>query len=1132
MVMRRNIMAINLRKSIFRSLGRYLAIMAIIALGASIFVGLRMTKADMVATGQRYIQDQKMMDIRLISTYGWTEDQVEDARALDASSDAEGQIYKDLIMRVVGTEAESVFRVYSIPERINVPVLVAGRMPENPNECLADGYQNGEDIIGRTYVLSSGNDEEVFEEMSCKELTVVGIVSTPLYMDMNRGTTTVGNGSIANYLLVPEDTFAVDYFTEIQLTIPGRHQIYSKEYNETLDRVISELETDAERLAWERFDQIRSEAEEAYADGLKEYREGEQEFQEEKRKAEEELEDAEKKLRDGEKDLEAVKYMLIVSRSKIDAGWKELEAGKQQLEESLAPIYEVRDLANAAIDEKEALIGNREQQIANELALVDRGIEEADNALMYADAVLQEEQGMSAAQVQNRITELDGSIDRITLLITEAELTGEGEKAEELRMERVVLQEEKERLQTAYAPYQKLLDGKTELLRQKALLESGELIREITPELIAMERKAVSDAFDLAMGLLGSYFEEIEAAEQQLRSAELQYSQGWNQWHQGQRDLEEGWKEFEKGKREFDREISDAEKKLADGWQELMDAREEIDALEEPKSYVLDRTTNIGYNSLDSASDIVEGVSKVFPAFFLLVAALVCITTMTRMVEEERTQIGTLKALGYSNGAIMSKYLLYAGSSALLGCGMGVLLGSVIFPKILWEAYKIMLYIPGELVLTFDWKLCAMVVGMYTAAMLLVTWYCCYKSLQEVPAELIRPKAPAVGKRLLLEYLPFWNRISFLNKVTIRNIFRYRQRLAMMLVGVGGCTALLLTGFGLRDSIVNIVDFQFSEITTYDMTVYFSEGQDENDQKEFRERFDDRIEKLLFYHQISAELDANDQTREIYFIAADKEVEGFIDFHRGDQKLDYPGVDQMLLSVGVAEAMGVSVGDTVTIRNADMQSMQLAVSGIYDNHVENYAIVAPETIERQWAEEPEFQMAFVKCGAEEGTHELGAEIASMEGVMNVSVSEDLAFMVRNMMGALDLVVVVIVFCAGLLAAIVLYNLTNININERLREIATIKVLGFKAGETAMYIFKENLTLSVMGAAFGLGLGRLLLEFVMSQIKIDMVWFRARLLEPSFVWSIVLTILTAVIVDFIFYFRLEKINMAEALKSVE
>ena len=626
--------------------------------------------------------------------------------------------------------------------------------------------------------------------------------------------------------------------------------------------------------------------------------------------------------------------------------------------------------------------------------------------------------------------------------------------------------------------------------------------------------------------------QEMWANETKLNNAEKKINIGWGEWKQGKKELEDGWEDYKQAKQDAEKELADAEAELKDAEEELLDARDEIDSMDTPDLTILDRNSNVGYNNLDSSSDIVAGVSRVFPVFFILIAALVCITTMTRMIDEERTQIGTLKALGYTDREIMNKYLIYSGSGAVLGCALGIAAGSTIFPQILWKAYCIMLSIQPNVVLTVNWPLSLAVLVTYTAIMLFVTWWCCHKTLAENPAELIRPKAPEAGKQIFVEKLPFWKRISFLNKVTIRNIFRYKQRLAMMLIGIGGCTALLLTGFGLRDSISNVAAYQFENVTKYDMSVYFREEPSERQQGKFIKAVEHDASNRMFYHQSSVEVDFDNRVKEVYLLSGGDEMTEFIDFHKGETPLSLPEKNQVLLSSGVAENLGIRQGDEVILRNSDLEELHLTVSAIYDNHVYNYAIVSPETITEQWGREPEYQMAFicVKDGAD--VHALGAAISDLSFVMNVAVSEDLAATVGRMMEALDLVVWVIVFCAGLLAVTVLYNLTNININERIREIATIKVLGFNAAETASYVFKENLALTVVGALLGLVFGKLLLIFVMSQIKIDMVWFTV-LTEPvSYLWSIGLTLLSALVVDFVFYFRLDKINMAEALKSVE
>ena len=1158
MVMRKNMMRRNLQQSIWRSLGRYIAIMAIIALGASIFVGLLMTKSDMVATGQKYTDEQNMFDLRLVNSYGWTEKQLQQVETFPGIVDAEGVFYTDIIASWGMESEESVYRFYTIPETVNCLVLCGGRMPEAPNECLADGYHADESILGSQVVLSSLNEEDALETAVYDTYTVVGYVSTPLYMDMNRGTTSVGSGSISNYFFVPKEGMDADYYAEIHVTMPGSWKIYSEDYNDAMDALAEELECLAEPLAWERLEQVRSEAEEEYADGYQEYLDGEEEYRKGKEEGQQKLNDAFIELTDGEREMAEAEQLLIDGEKQIKDGKQATVDGRKTLSDSRKTLADAKASTYAQLADANTELLKNYQTVSNNLLLVNNGLLELDAGMLELETGI--------TQLESGLEQLDSGIEMIEMLVGVLDISMEAaQKALEFAQNSEIVDEEHlkelearvaelEAKQAEYATQlsdlqnqrveygaqlEELYLTRTELTAQKQELEANKKILEQAQaaidagflELQAGQTQA-DNQFAVAEAQIEAGEAQMDAAEQELILREEEIAQGWIDLEEGKQDLAEGWVEYYDGLREMRTELRDGRQELDEAKQELAKARKTIDDMTDVRLHVLDRNTNIGYASLDSSSDIVAGVSRVFPAFFLLVAALVCITTMTRMVEDERTQIGTLKALGYSNKAIIGKYLAYAGSSALLGCGLGVLAGSVAFPTILWEAYKIMLFISDRVVLTFNWWLCLAVVGTYTAVILAVTWYCCRRALEEVPAELIRPKAPEAGKQLVFERMGFWSRISFLNKVMIRNIFRYKQRLAMMLVGIGGCTALLLTGFGLRDSIVNIVDFQYEEVTVYDMEVYFVDGMTGIQQEDFLEDTRETCEDVMFYHQTSVEVDFGNRTREIYMIAASEDIRRFIDFHNDDGPLEMPGVNQVLLSVGTAEAMGVAVGDTIRIRDSEMNTLEVTVSGIYYNHVYNYAIVLPETVEQQWGEAPEQQMALVKVVDGLDIYSTAAQITGLDNVMNVSVSADMADMVRNMMAALDLVVVTIVVCAAMLAAIVLYNLTNINITERIREIATIKVLGFRAGETAAYVFKENMALSVVGTILGLGLGKLLLIFVMSQVKIDMVWFDARILTPSFVWSIVLTILTACIVDFIFYFRLEKINMAEALKSVE
>ena len=1156
MVMKKSAMGANLRQSIRKSFGRYIAIVAIIALGSALFMGLLMTKSDMVATGQVYMDRQDMFDLRLMNSYGWTEEYVREIAALDEIEEAEGVTYIDLIASM-GDGEDGVHRFYTIPQKLDRVSLRAGRMPEGPNECLADGFRYGKEALGKTITIAESNDEDSLEAVTERTFTVVGIVASPLYMDMNRGTTTVGSGTISSFVYVPEGVLDLDYYPEIHVTIPGNFKIYSDAYNDAMTQAADALEPKLEPLAQRRLEDVVDQAKEAYRDGLETYSEGYREFIKGKVEAERELEDAQKQLEDAQQELTDNEKMLTDGEKALVDGKAALLQGEKTLEESRKTLASSKAAAYKSLSESTTSLMSQFQSLSEEMEdLKEDALSLSTERIALNSQILPLETQKTTlesqiSQTRTMLSILDTSIQGAEKALEIAQANGADEetlaqlvqeletlKAQKTEYEETLSRQEAEKaaLESQLAP----LYAQRETLQQKQDSLDAEMeglqasLDSITQGLLELvvTQSMMDNEFAAAEAQLEAAKAQIASGKLELELQEKTIAEGWTALGEGKKTLAEKWDEFQSGKAEVLEKLEEGEKELSDAALQLEKARKAIWEMSENDILILDRTSNVGYNNLESSSDIVQGVSRVIPVFFILVASLVCITTMTRMIEEERTQIGTLKALGYSSNAIISKYLLYSGSGAILGCGLGVAVGSVVFPMILWQAYCIMLYIQPSVVLTVNWPLCLGVVALYTGTILLVTWYCCRRTLREEPAELIRPKSPDPGKKVIFEYFPFWKHIGFLNKVTIRNVFRYRQRLAMMLVGIGGCTALLVTGFGLRDSIMNVVDCQFQEVALYDMEIYFREDLDASAQAAFRREVSEDAERLMFFQQSSVDISFDGGTKEVYMLCADDGLVDFVDLHKDENPIPMPEPGQVVLSAGVAENLGISVGDQVDIRNADLQSMTLAVSGVYDNHVYNYAIVSPQTIREQWGQEPELQMAYLIMKPDRDVHTLGAQITGMDSVMNVIISQDLADMVGGMMDAMNMVIWVIVFCAGLLAVIVLYNLTNININERIREIATIKVLGFNAGETGAYVFKENLALTVAGSVFGLLLGRLMLLFVMSQIRIDMVWFKA-LVEPrSYLWSLALTLLSAIVVDFIFYFRLDKINMAEALKSVE
>ncbi len=619
---------------------------------------------------------------------------------------------------------------------------------------------------------------------------------------------------------------------------------------------------------------------------------------------------------------------------------------------------------------------------------------------------------------------------------------------------------------------------------------------------------------------------EYEDGKRRYADGKQTYRDGLAEYEEGLADYEEGLKKYQDGEREL-------EEKTADAREELADAKRELKDLKTPDIWVLERNTNIGYACFESDSEIVAQVARVFPVFFVLVAALVCMTTMGRMVEEQRTQIGVLKALGYSEGSIMAKYLFYSGSAALLGSLLGYSVGIFLFPGVIWTSYQLM-YQKMSMQFIFDWKLLLFSTAAALACSMGMTWLVCRYELSETSASLMRPKAPKPGKRVFLEYVPaVWTRIKFLHKVSIRNLFRYKGRFFMMIAGIGGCTALLLTGFGMKDSIAGFAELQYEEILTADAEITFQSC------AKLPDGVEERIAKTGARHVLLREgawdLIAGEHVKEITLIVPERtdQIGEYVHFHTTEGGLlEFPGKNEALICNGLAERYGVGVGDEVTLRDPDMKELRVRISGIFENHVYNYVYLSPETMEEQLGKEMEYNSAYLEFPEGTDHYKLSAEIAGEEDVTSVTLYSEMKERLSKMMGSLNYIVILVIACAAGLAFIVLYNLTNINITERLREIATIKVLGFFRGETAAYVFRENVVLTSMGAIAGLFLGVLLHRYVMAQIVVDMVSFKSRILPVSFFYSVILTFLFTVFVNAVMERKLEGINMAESLKSVE
>ena len=575
------------------------------------------------------------------------------------------------------------------------------------------------------------------------------------------------------------------------------------------------------------------------------------------------------------------------------------------------------------------------------------------------------------------------------------------------------------------------------------------------------------------------------------------------------------------------------EEQIADAEARLAAERAALDALKAPTVYALDRLSNVGFASLKNDTAIVSGVAKVFPFFFFLVAALVCITTMTRMVGEGRTQNGTLKALGYGNGAILSQYLIYAGSASLFGCVIGFLLGSRLLPLALWKVYGIMYSIERPVAYVLDWGLFAACTAAFLAAALGATVFVCYRDLRETAAGLIRPKAPTAGKKILLERIPaLWNRFRFLHKISLRNIFRYRGRMLMTVLGIGGCTALLLTGFGIRDSIRPVVENQYDKIQRFDASVSFFGGLDDEARASFLAESAGVSERTVFLYteKMSALVGAGET--DISLIVPEESLDGLVDLHSGKTPIAYPGIGEVAVNARFAEEAGLSVGDTLTLRDAEERTLTLRISAVFDNYIYDYAYIAKTTLTEAFGTETLPNTAYIRfpSGADAGAS--GAALRSIDGVSNVLLSEEMKTRVGSMLDSLDYIVLIVLVCAGALSFTVLYNLTNITIAERTRELATVKVLGFYPREQNAYVFRENIVLTALSCVVGLPLGVALHRYVMAQIQISSIYFGHALSPWSFLIAVAITFVFTILVDLTLIGKIRRINMAEALKAIE
>lgn len=1184
---------------------------------------------DMLSTTDGYLDDTGLFDLQAVSTMGLQEEDLEAVLDTEGVQEAELSYSSDYLC-----DSEGEQYVVHLMAQSDMAKCQAeeGRLPEKADEIFLDtelaqalGCQIGDKIT--LYEEEQEGDKP--EGLAYGEFEITGIGSSSMYLSINRGSASVGNGQVTGFAVVLPEAFDMEVYTQMNIRLEGAGTLecYSDEYKELVSSVQDTLEETAGVQCQWRYDQIYDEAQGELADARAELEDGRATAQQELADARKTLDEGWAKVNDGEKQLADGKQQLAESEAQLNQSQQEIDDAKAQMESAKAQAEEGAAQVSAGwaeIEANEAQLNDSEQLLSEKKAELEQGAAELEagkarlsaqeevlnqsqseleagktqlaqmeGALETLRTAVSEQEGAigglesQAAAIQGQIDQLQASLGTSSdpenpdgdssndeeILAQIGELEAQKAALEtEIQNLTVSLEETRAQLsaqETALTPQiqqlqqviaqgeAQLSEGRNKLETARAQLEESEAQITAGREEIAQGEAAIAQGrqeleaakaqlqaaqaeVDSGQAQIAAYEQQIADGEAQIASGRAQLEEARAQLPEQEQELADARKELEDGEADYLEGKEEAEAQIADGEQQIADAEAELADLEQPEWYLNTRDDVVeDYGEMEDNAAQIGAIGRVFPLMFFLVAALVSLTTMTRMVEEQRGHIGTMKALGYSKKDIAMKYLFYAGSATLSGGAVGILVGQKLFPYVIQVSYGIMYDclkqpdIPYRPVFAIQAMLISFV------CIMLATGLSCMNELRESPAELMRPAAPKVGKRVLLEYIPLiWKRLNFTTKSTFRNIFRYKKRLFMTIFGISATMALLVTGFGLRDSIIDLAEIQYDNIQLYDAMITFS-GTDE-EKKDLGQWLEDEkdVAASTMVHMEMVDVSTEEGNGEVYLCVPENK-EDFQTMtvlqNRTSEEVYTLDGEGILLTEWMADTLGVSAGDSITMEKEDGSSSQeVQVMGVVENYIMNYAYMSPQYYEKIYGEPAEFEVMYVEFTPEgqERENELGSEILQQPGVYNVSYTSDTKREINDMLQALVLVIIVLIVTAALLAFVVLYNLNNVNITERRRELATLKVLGFYDQEVAAYVYHENIILTLMGIVVGVGLGTLLHQYIIHTIRVDMVMFGQHVSLVSFLISTVLTAVFSAFVNFVMYFKLKEINMVESLKSVE
>ena len=1134
-----------------KSPGRFLSILFIVALGVAFFSGIRAAEPDMRLSGDSYFDEAELMDIKAVCTYGVTDEDVQAMEEVEGIARAEGAYSADFLYSA--KDEQQVLHVMSLQEKMNQVTVSEGRLPEKTGECLAD--DNSEFQIGDRIELKSGTDDDILDTLKTDSFKVVGRGNSPCYLSYGRGSSTVGDGNIQAFIVVPENTFDMEVFTEVCLQVEGAKSLlaFTESYDDRIEEVLERVEVLTDERAVVRKDSLKEEASEKLDEAKAELEEGKEEAGKRLADAQKKIEDAKRQLEDARVQLEDGRKQIADAKSTLNSKQKELNSaraeyqsglsqfndGKAAYEQGLAQYEAARPKAEAEIAEGrrqlaglQAQIGADEQSYQTVLGQIESVKAQIESIKARGGA---ERIPKAAAGRQNDLGNESGDTEGGA---PPGDSDGEDEPDEpEVEIPAELLQQLAGLEETAQMLVMKIEGQRQAYTDGMAKVEAGQ--------------KQLNDTaaqLDATKSQLEAAEAELAAVPAQLSSGQRQINEGWSKIHiqeaklfDGEAEIVANEEKLTEAEQEYEEGKAEAEAEIAEGEEKIAEAEADIADIGLPKWYVYDRSTLIEYSGFGENAERLGAIGRVFPVLFFLVAALISLTSMTRMVEEQRTNIGTMKALGYGKWAIASKYIGYALLATAGGSIIGVLIGEKILPYIIVYAYGILYQHLPRILVPYDWTYAAMASGAAVFCTIFATIMACYQELCAQPAVLMRPPAPKNGRRVFLERIGvIWRHLNFTWKSTIRNLMRYKKRFFMTIFGIGGCMALMLVGFGLKDSCYEIAELQFAEIQFYDGSIYLEEDIDREQQEALKEALEGEEEVAQFMEadMRNITLVNGKKERAAYACVFSKveDIPQFVDFHDRKTKEQYKLSDNgVIVSEKTAKLLEAKKGDTIEIKDEENGNKRVKIAQICENYMGHYIYFTPGCYENVYGEKPEYNSILFRMAdsaKDSGMEKVGREILKKDGALSVSYTHDIEKQLDDMLRSLNLVIVVLIISAGMLAFVVLYNLNTVNIAERKRELATLKVLGFYNMEVAEYVYRENILLTFLGAFVGIVLGKFLHLFIIETVEVDSAMFGRNINLPSFLYSLALTVAFSLMINGVMYFKLKRIDMVESLKSIE